>query len=400
MKVPKVTGILLVILVSLSMLNFTLKYYVYFVLIASSSKKGSDLSSIVQKVQEVPPPHDLYIPLLTFIPTKSPVILRPWVLLTSSFIEEDIFGLLTSFACMFFLGGYLEKMWQSKEFSKYVLLDIFGTNTMVYVYYCTKRFVFGTEDIPCVVGSMSIVMGLFIALKQRIPNHYFIFFKGNLRIKVSYIPFIILCISHLLGYMHEDYSVLFLESALSFIVCWTYLRFFKYASNERQSYLLPLHVNNKKYKSRPKVFAAKSNQKSSLDESSLIQFENKTTKGDRTAQFSLDTFFPSPICLLIRPLTALIFDILSHYQLLDKKDFTNYDENDDISLDDVNSLKTGLFGLSPLKGAVEISPIPRLRGKYELLVNFLYSIPIKSSSRLALSGLMDKRRKVALKEME
>lgn len=97
MKVPKVTSILLVVLLSLTFLNFILKYYTYFVIIVTSAKNSDESNSITEETGEIPHPHELYVPLLTFIPTKSPVLTRPWVIITSGFIEETAAGLVLNF---------------------------------------------------------------------------------------------------------------------------------------------------------------------------------------------------------------------------------------------------------------------------------------------------------------
>ena len=120
MKVPKTTSIILVVLSTLTFLNFILKYYTYFVLIASSTKAQQQdhqqqqqqgqqqgqqqhhhIPELAQETGEIPHPHELFVPLLTFIPTKSPVLTRPWVLLTSGFIEENFIELFISFILIF-----------------------------------------------------------------------------------------------------------------------------------------------------------------------------------------------------------------------------------------------------------------------------------------------------------
>ncbi|KAF6069302.1 hypothetical protein FOB64_003308 [Candida albicans] len=59
------------------------------------------IPELAQETGEIPHPHELFVPLLTFIPTKSPVLTRPWVLLTSGFIEENFIELFISFILIF-----------------------------------------------------------------------------------------------------------------------------------------------------------------------------------------------------------------------------------------------------------------------------------------------------------
>ena len=150
-------------------------------MVSSSKKLTSDANAIAQETGDVPHPHELFVPLLTFIPTKSPVITRPWVILTSSFIEENFIGLTMSFMLLFYLGKYLENMWGSREYSKFILINIVVTNISIYLYYTLNSIIFHFDTAPpVVISSMGINMGLFVAIKQRISNHYFLFFKGNL----------------------------------------------------------------------------------------------------------------------------------------------------------------------------------------------------------------------------
>ena len=72
-----------------------------------------------------------------------------------------------------------------------------------------KSLVFGelTNDNlpPVILSSMSINMGLIIGIKQRIANHYLIFFKGNLRIKINYLPFLTIIFTWVLSLLSEEF---------------------------------------------------------------------------------------------------------------------------------------------------------------------------------------------------
>lgn len=405
MKVPKVTSIVLVILLSLSFLNFVLKYYTYFVLIVSSSKKlTSDTSTIVQETGDIPHPHELFVPLLTFIPTKSAVITRPWVILTSSFIEENFVGLTMSFMLLFYLGKYLENMWGSREYTKFIMINAVLTNATIYIYYTLSSMItHGNSVPPLVVTSMGLNMGLFVAIKQRISNHYVLFFKGNLRIRVSYFPFILLMTCFLLQLIIDDFKISFILSLVSFIISWTYLRFFKTGTNERQSYLLPFALNRKrptrsKFKFTPVSNTNKVN--SNVDNNTSLHIDSTPLGGDRSEQFSFYTFFPAPFSLLVKIPAAFIFNLLSHYDILNAKDFPDYDDDDDndkLMFEDINNLQSNLFGLSSLKGAQDVSPIPHASSKLRTVWNWIIS---NQSNKVGIKSSMDKRRKLALKELE
>lgn len=417
MKVPKVTSILLVVLVSLTMLNFILKYYTYFVLIVLSSKhSASEVNSIAQETGEVPHPHELFVPLLTFIPSRSPVFLRPWVLITSSFIEENFVGLTMSFMLFFYLGKYLENMWGSKELTKFVFANVIVANVTLYFYYVLKSFVISEQTMevpPVVISAMAVNMGLFVAIKQRISNHYFIFFKGNLRVKVTFLPFILLVLCFLLLLISEEFYISFLLSFLGFVISWTYLRFFKAGTNDRQSYLLPFALNRKrssknKYKLHPTgpenltVGSSSALGQVPSSASTNLQIDSSYIKGDRSEQFSLYTFFPAPLSFVVKMVSSVVFNTLVHYHFLNSKDFATIDVDDDdnLQMEDVNNLQTTLFDLSPLKGAENVSAIPHAGSSIKKVWDWFSSSKSQSTKPFSIKSSMDKRRKLALKELE
>ncbi|EMG49465.1 RBL19 Rhomboid-like protein 19 [Candida maltosa Xu316] len=344
-------------------------------------------SSLAEETGEVPHPHELFVPLLTFIPTKSPVFSRPWVLLTSSFVEENFIELFISFMLIIFLGRYVETIWGSKQFGKFIMVNVLVSNLTIYFYYYLKSFFFDlTSDNlpPVVLSSMSINIGLIIAIKQRIPNHYLIFFKGNLRVKVTYLPLITIFSTWLLSLLSEEFHILFVMSIVGSIVSWIYLRFFKKGTNERQSYLLPFALaHKKKHKFKPVMNVDTSN----------FPVDNDSIGGDRSEQFALYTFFPYPLSIPVKFLANAIFQFSVKYKLLNPHDFTAEDEDDeeDEQFEDVEKLKNNLFGVSPLKGAGEISTIPNSIWDWLIPKN-------KESNNIKTS--MDRRRKLALKELE
>jgi len=399
MKVPKVTSIVLVILSTLTLLNFILKYYSYFVLILSSSKNTTDeVNAIVQETGEVPHPHELFVPLLTFIPTRSPVLTRPWVLVTSSFVEENFLGLAVSFILFFYLGKYLETIWGSKEFTKFLVCNVVVPNVSLYVYYTVKSICRLESVPPVILTAMAINMGLFVAIKQRISNHYVLFFKSRVRIKVAYFPLILLVVCFVLLLISDEFYISHLLSMMGFITSWTYLRFYKSGTNERQSYMLP-------FATKRRVKGAKYKHKHTIEEinksSTSLHLDSTPLKGDRSEQFSFYTFFPSPLSYVVKIISSLIFETLVHYRFLNKKDFAEHDDEDVADqwmFDELNPLQSKLFGLSPLKGAGDISSLPNAGSSIKRAWNWVMSQ--RPAKGLGIKHSMDKRRKLALKELE
>lgn len=372
-------------------------------MVSSSKKTAHEVNNIAEETGEVPHPHELYVPLLTFIPTRSAVITRPWVILTSSFIEENFIGLTMSFVTIFYLGKYLENMWGSKEFTKFVLCNIIMGNLMIYSYFNVYKFFWEIKEVPpVVVTPMAVIMGFFISIKQRILSHYFLFFKGNLRIKVKYLPFLLLLVTFILQLLSEEFRISFDLAVNGFIISWIYLRFFKEGTNERQSYLLPFSLTRKR--------SAKKKLKKSAEPSRDIASPNKSShleaiviKGDRSEQFALHTFFPYPLSLVVKLLSTIVFNVLAKYGFIDPKDFLNdeldnEDEDDQYMFEDVDNLQSNLFDLSSLKGAQEVSTIAHTNSRLMKFWNWI--VGSKMAERTGIKTSMDKRRKQALKELE
>lgn len=382
MKVPKVTSIVLVVLISLTLLNFIIKYYTYFFLILSSTKSGTDVNKLTEETGEIPHPHELYVPLLTFIPTKSAVLTRPWVIVTAGFIEENFFGLASSVVLIFYLGKYIENIWGSKEFSRFIIINVIATNLVVYFYYRIKSIFIELNEVPPVVlSAMAINMGLLVSIKQRIGNHYIILFKGNLRVKVKFLPFIVILTCFILQLISEEFKISWLLSLFGIFINWTYLRFFKSGTNESKSYLLP--------------FYGKKNKK----QLESLHLDNPGIKGDRSESFSFYTFFPYPLSLIIKLISSLVFTCLLKLGYVDPKHFGSSDDENEVDYvqQDINNLQSQFIGLSTLKGAGKVSTIPQASVTFNRFWNWLSK---SGTGKNSIKSSMDKRRKLALRELD
>lgn len=385
MTAGKVASILLVAIVSLTILNFLLKYYTYFVLVVAAHKSASQESG-QDDSGAVPHPHELFVPFLTFIPTVSPVIMRPWVIVTAGLIEDSLVLLGFTLMAVFNLGRFLEGMWGLKEFLRFVVVVLVLSNLAVYLYYWLKTAAFGAGNSvpPVVISGMAIVMALLVAVKQRISDHYVILFRGSLRIKVTYLPFILLVLVFFLYLVSENYRITLLLSVFGFVVSWVHLRYFKASSNERQSYLLPFTLRRASVAGVPPVPLT----------TPALTFDNNLSKGDRSDLFALATFFPGPISPLVLLVSNSVFRFMIKRQWVDPKDYTSYDDGEN-SQDDLGSVQSKLFSLSALKGAEDVSPIPSAGNAFNKILAWFTtkeSVDIKDS--------MDKRRKLAIRELD
>jgi membrane associated rhomboid family serine protease len=68
------------------------------------------------------------IPYLTVVPSLS--IIYPWVFITATFVEQNVFSLLGTGAVIFYGGKYLERAWSTAEFAKFILLVSLGPNVL------------------------------------------------------------------------------------------------------------------------------------------------------------------------------------------------------------------------------------------------------------------------------
>lgn len=383
----KVLSIFAVGLASLTFLNFVLRYYTYLLLVMAAHKTGLEPSTVAG---DIPLPRELYVPFLTFIPTVSPVLLRPWVLLTLGFIEELLVMVLPAMGLLYYLGQYLELRWGLREYLKFVIIAVVVTNILVYSHYAVLRVAGSTSVPPVIATSTATIVALLVAVKQRIAHHYLIFFRGNLRIKVTHVPFLtvvaLLVASTFLG---EFRAPLWL-SIYGIATSWTYLRFFRTASNERESYLLPYSLRNRTDTPPPLAGASRAQATGSS-----IALEQNTSKGDRSELFALYTFFPAPLDLAVKTISKAVFDILVANNLLNPLDFTSYDDNG--LKEDINPLQLKLFSLSALKGAGDVSAIP---GAPTITTFWLWMGRSRSDTETDIKASMDKRRKLAIKELE
>ena len=120
LNVPPLTRGLIVALVSLSFLNGLLRYREY----VSLSAKATNVIKYGSIVSE---------PYLVIFPKYS--YTYPWVLLSATFVEQNILGLILSGVTIFFGGRYLERAWSSAEFAKFMLFTAMIPNLLSFFIY-------------------------------------------------------------------------------------------------------------------------------------------------------------------------------------------------------------------------------------------------------------------------
>lgn len=73
------------------------------------------------------------VPFLAIVPRAS--MWYPWVFLTATVVEQNVFGLLITGATVFYGGRYLERAWSSAEFAKFILFVTMIPNLLCFVIY-------------------------------------------------------------------------------------------------------------------------------------------------------------------------------------------------------------------------------------------------------------------------
>jgi membrane associated rhomboid family serine protease len=59
----------------------------------------------------------------------------PWTVVTASFVEQNVFGLLVSGLTLFYGGRYLERAWSSAEYAKFILIVGVVPNILCFLVY-------------------------------------------------------------------------------------------------------------------------------------------------------------------------------------------------------------------------------------------------------------------------
>lgn len=74
-----------------------------------------------------------HAPYITIVPGAS--VAYPWVFVTATLAEQNVAGLLTTAATLFYGGRYLERAWSSSEYMKFMILISLVPNVVSFVIY-------------------------------------------------------------------------------------------------------------------------------------------------------------------------------------------------------------------------------------------------------------------------
>ncbi|SPO03493.1 related to human PL6 protein [Cephalotrichum gorgonifer] len=250
LNIPPVTRTILLVLTVQSLLNAAIRY-----------RQWTSNSNIV-------------IPYLVFVPQLS--IVYPWTLLTTTFVENNVFTLAISAATIFHGGRYLERAWSSAELAKFVAIVSVIPTVLSFATLVTFFTLTGNEGwtLTVIAGTVSLQISLLVAFSQLVPAHTVTLFRGILSLRVPRFPILYICAVAVLAMTPLMTSASFFLATYGFLTSWTYLRFYK------------------------RVFP-------DLDSS-----QPTSLRGDASETFALAEFFPGPVKPVVASLSTAVFDVL------------------------------------------------------------------------------------------
>ena len=128
-NIPPLTRFLLVGLLVLSFLTGAIRYTRWARTLAGGDKHRDEPASTI------------LIPYLTIVPQLS--VFYPWVFLTATLVEQNIFGLIVTLATVFYGGRYLERAWSSADLAKFMLVISLLPNLVAFAIYVGRYAVTG-----------------------------------------------------------------------------------------------------------------------------------------------------------------------------------------------------------------------------------------------------------------
>ncbi|OJD12032.1 hypothetical protein AJ78_07320 [Emergomyces pasteurianus Ep9510] len=166
------------------------------------------------------------IPYLSLVPSN--ILFYPWTLVTTTFVEQNIFTVVITGATLFYGGKYLERAWGSREFAKFILVVALVPNiVMVFLYLLWSGIVTGPSiALKGISGGISIQAAFLVAFKQLVPEHTVTILKGIIKMRVKHFPALFLLLNAIGGIILGT-DVAFNLSWLGLLSSWTYLRFYK-----------------------------------------------------------------------------------------------------------------------------------------------------------------------------
>ena len=261
LNIPPVTRVLLGLMIAISILYNTARW------------------TSLQAATETPKSSTPLVPYIALVPSQ--VLFYPWTLLTSVFVEQNIFTLLVNGATVLFGGRYFERAWGSKDFALVLLVTSLIPNVLAVPTYIFWGGITGntTRSLTPITGGITVQAAFLVAFKQLVPEHTVSIYKGIIKMRVKHFPAIFLAANTISGLVIGTDTALIL-SWLGLLTSWTYLRF---------------------YKRQPDLSGTSS--------------EGHGARGDASETFAFATFFPDVVQPPISAICNRIFDFLCTIKL-------------------------------------------------------------------------------------
>ncbi|KAA8916989.1 hypothetical protein TRICI_000855 [Trichomonascus ciferrii] len=232
----------------------------------------------------IPQFREMFVPYMTLVPGLS--IAYPWVIVTSSFIEQSLLAFLTTGLTLAYAGKYCERVWGSNQLAIFLGIQSIVPNIVTWILLYIVYVVTLNEGFlnSVVNGGLAIQMGYLVAFKQLVPEHSIILFHGVLKTKVKYLTMPALLFYTVVGLATRDVTVISL-AWVGFFTSWAYLRFYKISYVDT---ILPMSTS----------LAAS-------------ETEQVRIRGDASDTFSLSHFFyPAALRELISAISGPVFSLL------------------------------------------------------------------------------------------
>ncbi|KAA8539334.1 hypothetical protein F0562_026026 [Nyssa sinensis] len=158
---------------------------------------------------------------LALIPART--IPFGWNLITGSYIEQSIHGVVISTVGLLFLGKLLEPIWGSREFLKFVFVVNFLTSvcafiTAISLYYITRQESYLYMPLS---GFHGVLSGFLVGIKQIIPDQEL----SLLRIKAKWLPSLALLLSIAVSFLTAESARYLPTLIFGTYMSWIYLRY-------------------------------------------------------------------------------------------------------------------------------------------------------------------------------
>lgn len=307
LSLPPVTKVLLGSSVFLSTTVFLLRYYGYLLALKQFNvhpPQNIDGTSIL-----APTFSDLYVPYLTII-AGNKFQFYPWILVTSSLVEEGLISFLLTLTILLYGGRYCEHIWGSYEFGRFILVQCIVPDAIALLFY---SFIVHSASTITVCGGSGLICGFLVAFKQLVPEHTIILFRGRIKFRVRHLPILYLSVSTLLSIISSTHGLSLVLSWIGFFSSWVYLRFF------RVIYVDPLLPFNN---------AADNLANTTNSSSGNVSYEHNNPMGikiigDASDVFSLGNFFPEPLSMLVERISDRVYNLFVSLKLI--KPFSSYE---------------------------------------------------------------------------